>query len=204
MKNHTIGYAAAIMLAMGCATPDSDIDEAKSFAAGEETTNGVCMVEQCFDITAEKDISFIAVQTEHCPGTIVSLHLTEPDGTLVNVDPMPHGQGKSCDGIAPEALKFEGLNLDHYVLCVGYEGSGSLGDIEITTKAGKVCEVLNHEGDCSACPDEGDDCDGEECPHDDCDDEDCPDDCDGKDCPEGEGGAGGGDEGHGGHGGDCP
>jgi hypothetical protein len=191
MKRHIMGYTATLALALGCQTsPDGDLETASDFSKGLPPEAAECMAEQCFDITAEKDISFIAVETETCPEALVTLHLSEPGGPELALTPTPHGQGKSCEGIAPDALKFDGLSRDHYVLCVRYHGSASVGDIRITTKAGQVCEVMSYDGDCSGCePANGDggqpgtggaDAGGND----------------------GKGGKGGKD--YGGHGGDCP
>jgi hypothetical protein len=125
MRNLLIATTALIALAAGCATPDEGgLRQAKDFTGETPPVDDPdCTAEMCFDITAKKDISFIAVWAETCPEALVELSLYEPDMTPVNIQPQPHGQGKSCEGIAPEALKFEGLHLDHYILCVKYDGS---------------------------------------------------------------------------------
>ncbi len=111
---------------------------------------------ECIDIESEKDISFIAVLAEVCPGATVELELFYPDMTPVNVTPYPHGQGKPCEkaglSIDPAALKFDGLTEDHYVLCVTYDGVASIGDVLVTAKAGRACWEESLYGECESCP----------------------------------------------------
>ena len=158
MKRHLFAASAALALtatACGVADEEAIVEEAGELTEKVYDTQLSCMAEQCFDIKARKDISFIAVEAEACPGTSVSLRLMEPDGTVVNVTPELHGQGRSCPGIAPDALKFEGLTLDYYVLCVVYDGSATVGDVTITTKAGRGCHVMTHEASCQSCGEGG-------------------------------------------------
>lgn len=113
---------------------------------------GTCEEEVCFDVTAEKDISFIAVLVATCDGGDATLSLSTPDGEPVAIAPEEHGNGTSCEGVDGAALKFEGLSVSHYVLCVS---GGGLASVEITTKAGTGCEVTVLAGDCEACGEGG-------------------------------------------------
>lgn len=153
MRNLLALAAALVLVSAGCVAEDvEDVEEARGSVITEQggDDGGTCEAETCFDITAEKDLSFIAIAIEACDGQDVTLSLQEADGTPVPIDPSPHGKGKSCDGVDPDALKFEGLKTDHYILCV-QASAGSLGDLTVTTKAGRVCEVTTFEGECEGC-----------------------------------------------------
>lgn len=168
MRTQLFVIAAVTSLVAGCASSSRDVvAESKDRAEGETemttTTVGTggggggeeCRAEQCWDVTADKDLSFVAVEVEGCGGD-VDIWLEE-NGERLDVEGEPHGQGKPCDDqpAAPsaDAIKFEGMDVGHDVrVCVAVEGSESVGTVRIVSKAGRVCEEeVLVEGECEDC-----------------------------------------------------
>jgi hypothetical protein len=127
---------------------DANVD----FEAGGDE---MCGAPHCLDIHSDKDISFIAIEALACldgPMPDLTLYEITEDGLVeVTVDPQPHGQGQSCEGIPPSALKFEGLNAPSYSLCVTYPDVMTPGDVTVWVKSGQTCQGFDMSGDCAPC-----------------------------------------------------
>lgn len=167
MRTKLFVIAAVASLVAGCASGPRDVvAESKDRAEGGTdtvTTVGTggagggeeCRAEQCWPVSADKDLSFVAVEVEGCGGD-VDIWLEE-GGERLDLEGAPHGQGRPCEGQpaspSADAIKFDGLNVGHDVhVCVAVEGSSSVGSVRIVSKAGRVCEEeVLVEGACEDC-----------------------------------------------------
>jgi hypothetical protein len=161
IRRPLIAATSMFLLVSACAGTDDEPVAHVTKAMGDRTSGvggsggaPICPVEACFHIEKDKDISFIAVLADACPGEELDIALYYPDMTPVNVTPQPHGQGIPCKrsgiGIDPNALKFDGLDQNRYILCT------TLADaVTIITKAGPTCWQQSFDLECSPCSDGG-------------------------------------------------
>lgn len=161
MKTHVFAVAAVLSVLVGCASDggrealDRSRDEAE-LSPRLDDDGEACGVEECFLITADQAISFIAVEGVGCDRRALDLSLWTTDDERIDIEPEEHGEGTSCSGISPDALKLEGFlgrETRELKLCVATSGSTTLPDLKVTTKAGRVCEVFEHDGACTSCDD---------------------------------------------------
>lgn len=165
MRTQLFVIAAVTSLVAGCGSGSRDVvAESKDRAEGDTgTTVGSggagggeeCRAEQCWTVSADKDLSFVAVEVEGCGGD-VDIWLQE-GGERLDIEGAPHGQGRACDdqpaSPSADAIKFDDLDVGHDVeVCVAVEGSSTVGSVRIVSKAGQVCEEeVLVEGECEDC-----------------------------------------------------
>lgn len=119
-----------------------------------ETVADACEVTTCFDIDATADLRFVAVHANLCvevePKAV--LYRVDEWGALhpVATDPVYWGSGAACPGVHPDALKWEGLEGDHYLVCVTYYGTNP-GDVLVWAKSGTTCKSGSILGSCGPC-----------------------------------------------------
>jgi hypothetical protein len=155
MRTQLIVMAAFLTLAAACdSSRQGGLGESRASQEGEVPVDpttpdggGSCVAETCFDLSSvDHAISFVAIDGLACDGGELELSLFDADGAPMNVDWTLHGNGKSCEGLASTAQKFE-LDGEHHGVRLCVSGVGA-GDVTLAVKAAQSCELTMVPGDC--------------------------------------------------------
>jgi len=173
------------MIAVGALCGACGSEPAQQTGAADESTNEVavrtrpgsadisilaravieeaCSATVCFDVESTKTLSAVAVQAATCAGATVEarLYLAKPDDYVpVEAKPIEVAENAPCPAMPAGTLAFYGLASTHYIVCAGYSGVSSAGDITLHAAAGATCATgATVPGTCQRCPARGSECD---------------------------------------------
>jgi len=120
-----------------------------------------CRATVCFDVESTEALRSVAVQAEICPGAAVAARLyraTPDEYFLVDASPIEVAESPPCPAVPAGSLAFEGLEGTHYIVCTGYTGASSAGDVTVHAAAGSTCATgATVSGTCRRCRGRGGD-----------------------------------------------